>query len=173
MEVSEAIQARKSVRSYDTKPVPEEVIQRLLETARVAPSASNRQPWHFVVVTDAEKRKGLTAGPYAKFLKESPVVIVGCGDVKTSPDWYAVDVAIALQQLVLAATAEGLGTCWIGSFYEDQVKALLKIPENFSVVAMMALGYPKEKMDLKALLVGAKSRKRMQEIVSREEFGKR
>jgi nitroreductase len=123
------------------------------------------------VVTDPEKRKALTAGPYAKFLKESPVVIVGCGDTKTSPDWYQVDVAIALQQLVIAATAEGLGTCWIGSFYEDQVRSLLKIPDNYSVVAMIALGYPKEKMDLKAAILRAKNRKPAKETISHEMFG--
>lgn len=171
MDVFEAIQARKSVRSYDSSPVPEDVLQRLLEAARLAPSASNRQPWHFVVVTDPEKRRALSGGPYAKFLKDSPVVIVGCGDTKLSPHWYQVDVAIALQQLVIAATAEGLGTCWIGSLYEDQVKTLLKIPDHYSVIAMIALGYPKEKMDLKAAILKAKNRKGTKEIISREQFG--
>lgn len=172
MEVFETIQARKSVRAYDSRPVPDDVLNKILETGRIAPSASNRQPWHFIVVKDQEKRKALTAGPYAKFLKDTPVVIAGCGDRKTSPDWYTVDVAIAMQQMVIAATAEGLGTCWIGSFYEDQVKGLLKVPEDFEVVAMLALGYPKEGFDLKAALMRSRNRKPMSEILSREEFGK-
>lgn len=173
METFEAIRARRSVRGYESKPIPDEVLDKILETGRIAPSASNRQPWHFIVVKDKEKRFALTAGPYAKFLKESPVVIVGCGDKRTSPDWYAVDVAIALQQMVIAATAEGLGTCWIGSFYEDQVRALLKIPDKFEVVAMLAMGYPKDKLDLKAAIMKAKHRKAMAEILSREEYGSR
>lgn len=172
METFDAIHARRSVRAYDSKPIPDDVLNKILETGRIAPSASNRQPWHFIVVKDPERRKGLTDGPYAKFLKDTPVVIVGCGDTKTSPDWRAVDVTIALQQMVIAATAEGLGTCWIGSFYEDKVRELLKVPEKFEIVAMLALGYPKEKFDLKAALMRSKNRKEMSEILSHEEFGK-
>ncbi|MFY9605952.1 MAG: nitroreductase family protein, partial [Thermoplasmata archaeon] len=88
MDVFDAVMARKSVRAYDSRPVPAEVLKKVLEAGRLAPSASNRQPWFFLAVTDAEKRKTLTAGPYAKFLKESPVVIVGIGDPQTSPEWY-------------------------------------------------------------------------------------
>jgi nitroreductase len=172
METLDAIQMRRSVRAYDPRPVPEEVLEKVLEAGRIAPSASNRQPWHFIVVTDPEKRKALSGGPYAKFLVDTPAVIVGCGDVKTSPEWHDVDVTIALTQMVLAATAEGLGTCWIGSLYEDKVKKALNIPERYKVVAMLAVGFPRDKMDLKASLPKARNRKPMKEIVSREEYGR-
>jgi len=171
MEVFDAIKLRKSVRAYDEKPVPEAALARILESARISPSAANYQPWHFIVVKDKTRREALAGGAWAKFLKESPIVIVGCGDKKKSPDWSTVDVTIAMQTMVLQATSEGLGTCWIGSFEEDDVKALLKIPKDFEVVALLAVGYPREKLDLVKALVG-KRRKDLGEIVSAEEFGK-
>lgn len=170
MEVFEAVQVRKSARAYDTRPVPKEILDKILESGRLAPSASNLQPWHFIVVTDSEKREILSEGRYAKFLVESPVVIVGCGDTKRSPKWCLVDVTIALQNMVLTATAEGLGTCWIGSFSEESVKKALKIPDGFQVVAMLALGYPREKFEIATKILGTRNRKPLDEIVSREEF---
>lgn len=170
MEVFEAIRRRTSVRAYDSKPVPEEVLNKVLEAGRIAPSASNYQPWHFVVVRDPEKRRALSDGRYAKFLTQSPVVIVGLGDKKTSPEWHVVDTTIALHQMVIAATAEGLGTCWIGSFYEDRVRTALEVPERYAVVAMLAVGYPKEKSDEKAVLDRPKNRKEMSKIVSYDRF---
>jgi len=173
MDVQEAIRLRKSVRAYDSRPVPEEILNRVLEAGRISPSAMNYQPWHFVVVRDSEKRKTLSEGRYAKFLTQSPVVIVGLGDKKSSPEWHVVDTTIALQQMVLAATAEGLGTCWIGSFYEDRVKETLGVPERYDVVAMLALGYPKEKSDLKAVSAKAKNRKELAKVVSYDGFESR
>ncbi len=170
MEVSEAIRLRRSVRAYDSKPVPEDILNEVLEAGRIAPSAMNYQPWHFIVVRDPDKRKALTDGRYAKFLTQSPVVIVGLGDNKTSPTWHIVDTTIALQQMVIAATSKGLGTCWIGSFYEDKVRAALDIPERYTVVAMIALGYPKEKLDMRAVLARSRSRKDIDKIVSYDEF---
>jgi len=171
MEVYDAIKARKSVRSYDEKPVPSEVLERVLEAGQMAPSASNVQPWHFIVVTDQQKRVALSAGRYAKFLKNTPVVLVGLGDREAAPEWHVVDVTIALENIVLAATAEGLGSCWIGSFHESEVKAALSIPDRWEVVAMLALGYEKEKMDLaRAIVTRIRKRKTLGEIVSYESF---
>lgn len=172
MEVFEAIQKRHSVRAYFRNEVPRKKLERILEAGRLAPSAGNIQPWHFIVVTDAHKRKKLSKGRFAKFLVESPVVLVGCGDKKASPNWYVVDTTIAMQNMVLAATSEGLGTCWIGSFKENQVKELLSIPERFRVIALLALGYRREKLDLagKALHL-FRSRKKLEKIISLEEFG--
>jgi len=172
MEVQQAIEVRKSVRSYLSKPVPDDVLRRVLEAGRLSPSAVNHQPWHFIVVTDPGKRSGLTDGPYAKFLTESPVVIVGLGDKIRSPKWHVVDTTIALQTMVLAATAEGLGTCWIGSFYEDRIRKLLKVPDNFVIVAMLSVGYPKEKEVGTSRLPVVKNRKPLEDITSFEEFGK-
>ena len=172
MDVFEAIQKRKSVRAYQSEPIPPEIMERLLEAARIAPSAANFQPWHFIVVTDSEKRKVISKGPYASFVTQAPVVIVGCGDMKASSNWATVDVSIALENTVLAATAEGLGACWIGGFHEDEVKELLKIPEHFKVVALLTVGYPREKVDIgQKLLRLIRRRKTLDEIVSAEEYG--
>jgi len=164
MDVYEAILKRKSVRAYETAPVPKRTLKRILKAGRVAPSASNRQPWHFIVVTDSDKRKVISRGRFAKFVTESPVVIVGCGDAEASPKWYMVDVSIALENMVLAATAEGLGTCWIGGFIEDEVKQLLEIPDSFRIVALLSIGYLRERAH-------KHGRKSLTEIVSSEKYG--
>lgn len=166
MQVLDAIRNRRSVRKYSTEAVPDDVLLRVLEAGRIAPSANNTQPWHFVVVTDPDLRKALSGGRYASFLQECPVVIVGCGDKKKSPEWHTVDVTIALQNMVTQATAEGLGTCWIGSFHEDKVKEAVEVPEEYSVVAMLAVGYPKDSAK------GPRKAKPMDEITSRDRFVK-
>jgi nitroreductase len=148
MDLYEAIKFRYSVRSYLNKPVEQEKLDRILDSARLAPSGSNRQPWKFVVVRDAETRKKLVlACSNQEFIGQAPVVIAGVG---LMPDRIMscgvpgdpVDVAIALEHVALAATAEGLGTCWIGSFHQDQIRALLGIPANAKVIEVMTLGYP-------------------------------
>jgi nitroreductase len=172
MDVFEAVQKRHSIRAYDSTPISNEKLKKILEAARLAPSAGNIQPWHFIIVTDAEKRRRLAKARYAKFLKMAPTVIVGCGDQKASPNWYVIDVAIAMQNMVLTATSEGLGTCWIGSFSEDQIREMLKIPENFRVVAILAVGYPRKKLDIMGkILHFIRRRKRLKKIVSFEEYG--
>jgi len=174
MDVFEAIQKRRSVRAYEPTPVPREILGKILEAARLAPSAGNIQPWHFIVVTDVVKREKLARAPFAGFLKEAPVVIVGCGNQRASPRWFMVDVAIAMQNTVLTATAEGLGTCWVGSFNEEEVKEMLKIPDDYRVVALLALGYPRKKMDIQGRILHLiRRRKNLEEIVIFEEFGKK
>jgi len=173
MDVIDAMKARRSVRAYEPKQIPDEVLSSILEAGRLAPSASNSQPWHFIIVKDSEKRRVLSEGRYAHFLTQSPVVIVGCGDTKKSPKWCVVDVTIALQQMVLAATNEGLGTCWIGSFDEDSVRKCLGVPGDWKIVAMLAVGYAENKLDLRALLGRSKNRKPLEEISSTDEFGGR
>jgi nitroreductase len=172
MDVFEAVQKRKSQRSYLSKPVPRETLEKLLEAARLSPSANNIQPWHFVVVTDPNNRKTLSKGLYAKFLKDVPAVIVLCGDEPASPEWYVVDVALAGENMVLAATEEGLGTCWVGSFEEDNVKSLLNIPESMRVVALLAVGYAKEKDSITSRVIQfIRRRKTLNEIASWEIYG--
>lgn len=173
MDTFDAIQNRQSVRSYLPTPVPKRLLARILEAARLAPSASNRQPWHFIIVKDIGKREAIAkSGLYGNFMVESPLVIVGCGDRAVSPKWYAVDTSIALENIVIAATSEGLGTCWIGSFEEATVKELLKIPERYRVVALLTLGYPKESLDLNLKnFHPPKKRKKLENITSLEEFG--
>jgi nitroreductase len=173
MNTFEAAQARRSIRAYTEKPVPREAVERILEAGRLAPSARNIEPWHFIAVTDEKKRKALSSGVYAKFVAQAPLVIVACGDKKASPDWYAVDTSLAVENMVLTAVSEGLGTCCVGSFIEKDVKAALKIPENFEVLVMLTVGYAGEKLDLTSKMLNLiRSRKVISEVCSEEEFGK-
>ncbi len=146
MKFDDVIQVRKSVRRYADKPVEQEKIAKCLEAAQLAPSWANKQCWHFIVVRDKEIIAKLAKG-FNFWAKKAPVMIVACGDPKRSgtsrgQDYYLVDVAIAMEHLVLAAANLGLGTCWLGFFNEDEVKELLKIPKGIRVVALTPLGYP-------------------------------
>jgi nitroreductase len=169
MDLYEVIKSRYSVRSYLNKPVEQEKLDRILDAARLAPSGSNRQPWKLVVVRDAETRKKLVpACSNQEFVGQAPVVIAGVG---LMPDRIMscgvpgdpVDVAIALEHVALAAAAEGLGTCWIGSFHQDQIRALLGIPANAKVIEVMTLGYPADHPR-------PKTRKPMKELVCHDQW---
>ena len=175
MEVFEVIQKRSSVRSYESTQVPAEKLKTILEAARLAPSAGNIQPWRFIVVIDSYKRRKIAKGcRYGHFLEESPVIIVGCGDQKASPRWYACDTCIAMENMVLAATGEGLGTCWIGAFNENAIREMLKIPSHLKVIALLALGYPREKLDISAKIAHLiRPRKKLEKIAYLEEYGKK
>ena len=170
MDVYEAITIRKSVREFAAKDVPERTLMRLLDAARLAPSASNRQECRFVIVRDPTTRKKLAAAARnQKFVGEAPVVLACCaetdGHVMTcGQPCYPIDVAIAMDHLTLCATAEGLGTCWIGAFDEAQVKEILGIPMGVRVVGLMPLGYPKDPAAV------PKSRLALDRIVKRERW---
>ena len=148
MDIIEVIRKRRSVRAYSDKPVAREVIERLLEAARLAPSASNRQEWRFVVVTDADRRAALCkAAGDQKFVAQAPVVMAACAEtdghlMRCGQPCYPIDVAIAVDHMTLQATAEGLGTCWIGAFDEQQAKDALGIPDEIRVVELLTVGYP-------------------------------
>jgi nitroreductase len=173
MDVFEAVQERKSIRAYTDEPVSREKLEKILEAGRLAPSAGNIEPWHFIVVTDGEKRKILSKGRYAKFLTQAPVVIVACDDHEASPNWYAVDVSLAVENMVLTAQAEGLGTCCVGSFDEAKVKQTVKAPDNYEVIMMLAVGYSKGKLDVaNKFLHLMRPRKSLSDVVSEETFGK-
>jgi len=151
MTVMEAIKERRSVRGYQKKPVEKEKLDAVLEAARLAPSASNRQEWRYVVATDEDIRKKLCeAASSQHFVAEAPVVIAACADtnnhvMKCRQPCYPIDVSISIDHLTLAAVEEGLGTCWIGSFDEDQVREILQIPREIRVVQLLTLGYPADK----------------------------
>jgi len=148
MEVYDCIKSRRSVRSYAKKDVEEEKLTQVLEAARLAPSASNRQNWKFIVVRDKSLRALLAEAAYAQtFIGEAPVVIVACATKSDHimPCGHAshlIDVAIAVDHMTLAARELGLGTCWIGAFKHDEVKQVLGIPGPVQVVALTPLGYP-------------------------------
>ena len=173
MDFYEVIRTRRSVRSYKNKPIPEEVLNRVLETARIAPSGSNRQPWKFILVKDeALKQKMISACKNQTFVAEAPVIVVACGKkIPSNRGGYMgemsmlVDVSIAFTHLILAARAEGLGTCWIGAFNNNEVKRLLEVPNGYEVVAVTPLGYP-----LEDVFTEPRNRKNLDEIVSLNKF---
>jgi nitroreductase len=144
VDVFEAIAKRRSIRKYIDLAVPEEKLMRILEAAQKAPSAGNRQEYRFIVVRDPETKKRLVgAAADQGFVAEAGVVIAACA-TNVDRKWHAVDVAIAIDHMTLAAHAEGLGTCWIGAFEEDAVKDILEVPDKVRVVMLLALGYPGE-----------------------------
>jgi nitroreductase len=150
MDVMDAIKARRSIRSYEDRVIEEDKLNRVLEAGRLAPSARNFQDWKFIVVSAEKTRKKLAeAAKDQTFVGEAPVVIVACGTVTDyvmtcGQLTYPIDVAIAVDHMTLKAVEEGLGSCWIGAFYEDKVKEILGIPTEIRVVAMLPIGYPKE-----------------------------
>jgi nitroreductase len=176
MDVTEAIKNRRSVRAYADRPIPPEVMQRMRQALRHAPSACNIQPWHFILVQDAKLRRDVAAAAKGQhWMAQAPVVVVGCGFPEQAYKQMGgygnsvdIDLAIAIDHLSLAAVAEGLGTCWIGAFSEEKVKQLLGVPASVKVVAMTPLGYPASP-DLIGP-VDEKRRKPEAEIFSNDKF---
>lgn len=169
MEFKETIIKRQSIRGYLDKPVSEDKLNRILEAARLAPSASNRQPWKFIVVKDSQKRRELAQSTYGQtFIAQAPVIITA---IATDPDYimpcgipsYAIDLAIAITQMTLAAADEGLGSCWIGAFSQDKVKEILEVPIKYKVITVLPVGYPKRESM-------TKTKKSLDEIVCHETF---
>ena len=170
MDVMEAIKRRFSVRNYQDRPVEDKKLKGILEAARLAPSASNRQEWRFIVVRDKARRQRLMkAAKNQSFVGEAPVVIVCCAVtdnhiMSCGQLCYPIDVAIAIEHMALQAVEEGLGTCWIGAFYEQQVKDILDIPDDIRVVELLILGYPDKPSGKQ------RDRLRLEEIVMHEKW---
>ncbi len=168
MDIKEVIQKRYSCRSYKDTPVPDEKLKSILEATRLAPSASNRQPYKFIIVKDKEKREKLAEAAGQNFIAEAAIIIAG---VSLEPErimscevpTYAVDVAVAMEHIALQACAEGLGSCWIGAFAQQETKKILEVPEKYKVVTLMPIGYPADSS-------GPKDRKSLGELVSYEKF---
>ena len=146
MSLFDVILSRTSIRRYEDKEIPKDVLDKIVEAGRQSPSAVNKQPYRFVIVTDSEIKQELSKGLLSSFLKNAPVIIVGCANPKAllTGKWATVDTAIALENMVLAAWSLGIGSCWIGSFKEQKIKELLKIPQDWKVVALITFGYPAE-----------------------------
>jgi len=169
MGVLHVIGERRSIRDYEDTPVPEETLNRLLEAARLSPSARNSQDRKFVVVRDeGQRRKLAQAAGYQPHVAKAPVLIAAVG---TKPEYhmpngvpaYAVDLAIALDQMTLVAVEEGLGTCWIGGFSQERARKALKIPERYIIAALLTVGFPRTMPE-------AKPRKDLDNIVCYETF---
>lgn len=150
MDIYEAVRERTSIRAYKPDPIEEDKLERILDAARLAPSGKNGQPWTFIVVKDEEiRRKLVPACKNQEFVGQAPVVVVACGHEeraykKMGGYWNSMplDIGIAIEHLMLAAVSEGLGTCWIGAFFEEQVREILGVPEGVKIVALTPVGYP-------------------------------
>ncbi|MFH1651786.1 MAG: nitroreductase family protein [Chloroflexota bacterium] len=188
MDVMEAIRTRRSIRRYTADPVADDAVQAVLEAARWAPSWKNTQCARFIVVRDAGVKAalaeclikisvpdGLRDNPSTKAIINAPVVIVGCAVLGKSGydagipatdkgDWYMFDVALAMQNLALAAHALGLGTVQVGQFDAARVAALLGVPESHAVVSLTPLGYPEQEGK-------NPGRKELAEIIFYERYG--
>lgn len=148
MDAMEALKSRRSIRSYQAKPVPREIIEQIVDTGRLAPSANNLQPWEFVVITEQDTRgKIADLTDYGKFIAQSGAcVAVFSKDVKH----YLEDGSAATENIMVASHALGLGTCWVAGYkkaYAEPVRELLGVPEGYRLVALIALGYPAEKVE--------------------------
>ena len=169
MDVFKAIKSRKSVRDYREDPISEDSIDKVLEAARLAPSAHNAQDYKFIVVQDKKKIKQLAKAANQSFIERAPIVIVGVSsnpnvDMSSGVPAYPVDVAIALDYMTLEAVEQDLGTCWIGAFSQKEVKEILQIPEESRVVAMLTLGVPYDPEPR------PKSRKSLSELICKEKY---
>ena len=163
MDVTTAIRTRRSIRKYKKKELPESVLNELLEAARQAPSAANRQAWELVVVRDPKLKADLVpVCKNQKFIEEAPVFLVAIEDPEAK--WSRVDVTIMMDHLTLAAHEKGLGTCWIGAFEKDKVAALLGVPLTRSVAVCLTLGYPDESPE-------GRPRKPLEELVHHDRYG--
>ncbi len=145
MDALQAIMERRSVRRYRREPVPSEHLQQILEAARQAPSAGNRQPWHLVVVRDPEQKRRLAQACNGQlWLADADCIVVAVGLSQVNARWCRVDATIALENLVLAASSLGYGTCWIGAFDPDRVREVCAIPAEAEIVACTPIGVPEE-----------------------------
>ena len=169
MDVLNAIQERRSMRKYTSQTIEDAKLNKVLEAARLSPSARNRQSWKFIVVKDSETRTRL-AEAFGKqtFISQAPVIIVACGTdaegiMACGQPRHTVDLSIATSYMILEAREQGLGTCWIGHFDEKSVKEILGIPKEVRVVALTPLGYPDESP-------AARPRKSLDDIVCYEKY---
>ncbi len=180
MEFSEVIAQRQSIRNYEETPITKEELLELLDHARLAPSWVNKQCWRFVVITEKETIQHITKHSSAinRWMKNAPCLILACADPTESghtnkQEYYLVDTAIAMEHLILSATNQGLGSCWIAGYNEDKIKELLLIPKRIRIVAITPIGHPKQqniREKVTKTLVRSTKRKSLEEIVHWEKW---
>jgi nitroreductase len=170
MQFNELINKRFSVRQYKDTPVENEKLLQVLEAGRLAPSAVNNQPLHFIVIRDPNNLKKTKSIYHREWTREAPVIIIICADHSQSwkresdgKDSSDIDVAIAVDHMTLQATELGLGTCWVCNFDTAACSNLFKLPEDIEPVVMLPLGYPD-------VPVKSKERKSLEEIVHWEKY---
>jgi len=164
MDVFETVRTVLAVRAFQAKPIPAEVVRRIVESAWLTGSSRNGQPWHFIVVEDRDTLKQLGAlAPTGPYIAQAPLAVV----VAMEPSPYAVsDTSRAIQSMILAAWSEGVGSNWVGYQNLEQTKSLLGIPADVEVMAILPFGYP-----VKKLGKGRKNRKPLEQVAHREHFG--
>ncbi|MFW6304487.1 MAG: nitroreductase family protein [Candidatus Saliniplasma sp.] len=141
MDVMKAIKERQSVRNYTGENISKTDLIKLLKAAREAPSAKNLQPWELIVITDNSLKKNIVEDFYNQsFVADAGAIIIGLTEKEK---WADIDLAIALDHLSLAATENGMATCWLGAFKPDVLKNKLDIPDEYKITVCMAVGYPK------------------------------
>lgn len=170
MDFHELIRTRYSVRSYQARDIPEDVLDRILEAFVLAPTAANRQAIGLVVIhTEGREEELRQIYNTDWFAKEPPIIVCACTipnkcwTRRDGKNYADVDVAIAMDHLILAATEEGLGTCWIGAFNVEAARNILKLPEGVEPVAFTPLGYPADSP-------GPKLRKKLEQLVHFERW---
>ena len=179
MDIYEAVRRRGSVRKYKSKEIPEEILYRILSAMRAAPSACDNQPWRFVLVTDESIRSELAKACRGQsFVGAAPAVLVAGGlpevayqGMAGGGDSLRVDVATAIAHLMLAAAAEGVGTCWVGAFDEDGAKRAVGAPSAARIVALVPMGYPVDGAEFEKAAGRKEKRLPLDQIVAKEKWG--
>ncbi|MFH1545474.1 MAG: nitroreductase family protein [archaeon] len=165
MDVLKAIRERKSIRSFERKEMPKEHLKKLMESAQLSPSGHNLQPWKFIAIEEQKlKDELIEACNGQEFIANASVIIAGVTNTKLSR-YALIDTSIALEHIVLEATELGYGSCWIGSFNEDEVKSILAIPAHLKVVCLLAIGVKK------GMPPERKTRKELKEISFLNKYG--
>lgn len=154
MDFKQVLQNRKSVKSFSHQNIPEYKIDALLDAAKLAPSWGNNQCWKIVVVREEDMKERITetlddSNAAKQGVFEAPILVVVCAVPDSSAqidgkEYYLVDAGIAMEHILLAASNEGLGSCWVGEFDEQKIKTLLRIPKEYRVVALSPIGFPRE-----------------------------
>lgn len=166
MDAIQCLKTRRSIRAYRPDPVPKEVIEDIIDCARLSPTAINIQPWEFIAVTNPQTRKQIAdMTDYGKFIANAPVcVAVFCKDTK----YYLEDGSAATMAILLSAWAHGLGTCWVAGdkkAYADRVRQLLGVPDGYKLISLISIGYPAEQPKKKKRSLG--------EVLHWERFGQK
>jgi len=165
LDTLQAVFERRSIRKYRQDAISDDHLKQILEAGRQAPSAANRQPWHFIVVGEPEQKERVAQACNGQiWVADAAYILVAVGLPQASSKWYRVDVTIALQNMVLAARSLGYGTCWIGAFDPTRVKEVCKVPAEMEVVACTPLGVP----DINP---AARQRKPWEQVFSADRYG--
>lgn len=166
MKFLDLVKARYSVRNYSSRPIEKEKLDYVMECVRLAPSAVNFQPWQFIIAESEDMRSKLCQCYTREWFATAPMYVIACADHSVSwkrrhdgKDHADVDISIAVEHLCLAATEQGLGTCWVCAFDAALCKELLELPEHLEPVAIVPIGYPIDQN------VPEKNRKNMEDII--------